>query len=541
MDEIYKKLLSIRTATELKVKKNPYLRDEIVLRHYQVQMMIHLFILKRMVVGDDCGTGKTCQVISAYTSLLVQNPELKLLVVAPASALYQWQSEFEKFTTGIKCQIVESTPIKVNKKTIKGAESREYQFSLFENDNKNVLILNYNTLVSDNHILEDLLKKYKVMVIFDEATAFKNPKTKAFSYAAIISKLAERVYSLSATIVKNNLIEAYSIFKITLPNLFGSIEKFKRDYCIIEQKSFWVGKHRRRFVNIIKGYKNLDFFKKTIDPYFLGRKKSDVAKELPEIITKEIVIQMNDKQQDIYDEAVKGILDFDRFKNNAIDYILADDDSIVQSDIKLIDKLTALIYCQQICNSPQIVGFSNTISSSKEDEFLRLITHDLVGEKVVVYTRFKKMIERLRKKLDDENIPNTWISGELKSQEREAHKKLFNESSECNIIFINAAAKEAINLQSSAYLLFYDMPFSYGDFLQIVGRIHRIGNKHENIFLIYLICKGSVDEKVYNTLLKKKDLFDVILGDSAVGALRTSNFVDNIFNDLVAEAKKSSK
>jgi len=106
-------------------------------------------------------------------------------------------------------------------------------------------------------------------------------------------------------------------------------------------------------------------------------------------------------------------------------------------------------------------------------------------------------------------------------------------------MIINAAAKEGINLQSSGYLMFYDLPFSYGDFLQLIGRIHRIGSKHTNIFLLYLICKHTVDEKVYDVLANKKELFDEILGDSAVGAMKVKNkeLVGSIFDAMIEEAK----
>jgi len=46
-----------------------------------------------------------------------------------------------------------------------------------------------------------------------------------------------------------------------------------------------------------------------------------------------------------------------------------------------------------------------------------------------------------------------------------------------------------------------------------------------------------VDEKVYKILLKKKDLFDIILGDSVKGALKNPNLIDNIFDELVKESK----
>jgi len=165
---------------------------------------------------------------------------------------------------------------------------------------------------------------------------------------------------------------------------------------------------------------------------------------------------------------------------------------------------------------------------------------ELQGEKVVIYTRFKTVVNRLEELITKKlKVKVTKITGDVKAEQREDNKLEFNTSSDTNIMIINSAAKEAVNLQSSGYLFFYDLPFSYGDFLQIIGRIHRIGSPHEKIFLMYMICRDSVDEKTHNILVSKKELFDAILGDSAVGAIKIDNSVVNtLFADMVSEAEK---
>ena len=52
-----------------------------------------------------------------------------------------------------------------------------------------------------------------------------------------------------------------------------------------------------------------------------------------------------------------------------------------------------------------------------------------------------------------------------------------------------------------------------------------------------MMCKDSVDEKTYEILAKKKDLFDEVLGDSAVGAIYNKNndIVNDLFDKMIAE------
>ena len=545
----YLKLLEIRKSANLKLAQNSYWRPEVILRPYQIQAVVNLYMCRRFILGEDCGLGKTPEILATYTALLSKDPQYKLMVVCPSSAMYQWANEVNKFCIGVTSQIVESVDTKITdgfgkKENLKSFDSREHQFNLFESKNKNILIFNYNTLCSDFHVIKEFMLKYKFFVVFDEATAFKNKKTKAFLYASEVSKITDRVVGVTATPVKNNLLEIWTIYRIVLPGLLGSIEAFKKNYCLIEKIQLWKGKGKRgKTINKIVGYKNLEFFKKTIDPFFLGRKKADVAKDLPSIVAKEVMIKMNPQQEMIYNDALAGFLDLNKFKATKSFMLGEEPPSEIEecTDIKYIDKLTALIYCQQICNSPYTVGIE--APSAKEDALLEMLETELAGEKVVIYSRFKKMIDRLEKLVEEKlKVKCLKITGDIKSRDREDAKLLFNTSPDHNIMFINSAAKEAVNLQSSGYLLFFDLPFSYGDFLQIIGRIHRIGSTKEKIFLIYFMCLGTIDEKVYKILSSKKELFDLILNDSAVGAIKSKDaqLVHDLFEDILQEVKKLS-
>jgi len=544
----YHKLLKIRKKTDLKLAPNKFLRPEYQMRYYQSIGTVHMYMVKRFVLGDDCGLGKTLQTIATYTTLLAKDPEYRIMIICPSSAMYQWADEFDKFCTGITSKIVESTTIKEVdgvrlkcKEYLTSFDAREYQFRKYLEEKHNVVIFNYNTMCSDGHILKKMMEKHKYMVVFDEATAFKNNKSMTSEHAKVISRIAERVYGLSATIIKNNLVEAWSIYNVIMPGLFGSYTSFKKNYCIINTKQMWKGKGKRgKVISEIVGFKNVPHFKKTIDPFFLGRKKAEVAKDLPEIVSREIKIKMSPRQQDLYDDAVEGLIDYDKFNKPKFHLehvkrlIKEDSEGLESRDPKIINKLTALIYCQQIANSPKLIDIN--IPSAKEEELLNILKNDLAGEKVVIYTRFKKMVNRIEDMiLSKLKVKCTKITGDVKARDRETNKKVFNTSEDCNIMIINSAAKEAINLQSSGYLVFYDLPFSYGDFLQIIGRIHRIGSTHDKIFLFYMMCLDSVDEKTYEILAKKKELFDEVLGDSAVGAIynKTADIVNDLFDKML--------
>jgi SNF2 family DNA or RNA helicase len=547
IEKTYEALLSLRKKTDLKLNPNPYLNFEYNLRYYQIIGMLHMYMVKRFILGDDCGLGKSFETIAAYATIKNKIKDTKLMIICPSSVMYQWASEIDKFCVGITSQLVESVDIKEidgiklkSKDYLTGSVSRCYQFDKWENNNNDVVIFNYNTLTSDFEKITTLVKKYKFMVIFDECTSFKNTKSITHEYARQLSLVCDRVYGLSATIIKNDLLEAYSIFRVIMPSIFGTETQFKKNYCIIEKKQLWKGKGQKgKVIPLIKGYKNLDNFKKEIDPYYLGRKKSDVAKELPEIISREIFVNMSKDQEELYNDALQGFIDYKKFNFSDVKDLLEDIEiDSEERDTKQIDKLTSLIYCQQIVNSPKLIDIN--INSHKEEELIRIIKDELASEKVVIYTRFKKMVNRLENLITEKlGVPVLKITGDIDTKLREDYKIKFNTDPNHNIMIINGAAKEGINLQSSGYLVFYDLPFSYGDFLQIIGRIHRIGSKHNSVFILYMMCRNTIDEKVYDILGCKKNLFDTILGDSAVGAIqnKSKNVVNDLFSIMLDHAK----
>ena len=57
---IYQKLVKLIKSKELKLAPNPFLRPEYQLRYYQTQGVAHIYMVKRFILGDDCGLGKCC-------------------------------------------------------------------------------------------------------------------------------------------------------------------------------------------------------------------------------------------------------------------------------------------------------------------------------------------------------------------------------------------------------------------------------------------------------------------------------------------------
>jgi SNF2 family DNA or RNA helicase len=179
--------------------------------------------------------------------------------------------------------------------------------------------------------------------------------------------------------------------------------------------------------------------------------------------------------------------------------------------------------------------------SSKDDEFIRLIKEELPEEKVIVFTRFASGIPFLEIQCERNQIKYTKITGECTDIERSVARQTFQTSKDTNIIFITMAGSNALNLQSASTIIFIDTPWSYGDLVQTIGRAQRIGSLQEHVLLIHLINKGTIDVRVMDRVGDKKELSDVVIGDTARGALDFTTTDTDTIDDLYASLLKDAE
>jgi SNF2 family DNA or RNA helicase len=370
-------------------------------------------------------------------------------------------------------------------------------------------------------------KLENIVTIYDEATAFKNSSTKTHQTCRFLSDRSHRCYGLTATLLKNNLMEGFGIYKVIHPGVFTNKTAFIREYCVTKMQRVGGGKQ----IPIVVGYRNLQEFRNRIDPHFLGRPKHTVSDELPTLITKEITCELSDAEEAKYAEALTGVLE------------LGDGEI---KDYEASKAFVSLIYCQQVVNSLTLLKFEGGAEvlgglykdeghkvkelGTKESTLLELLCEELDGEKTIIYTRFASLVPRLQEILAQNKIKSVCITGKQNDQQRQHAQAAFqNVESDTKVIIITDAGSEAINLQAASAMIFYDAPWSWGNYVQLLGRPIRIGSPHQHVVVYHLISerpadtakeRRTIDRYVLDMLEKKKDLIDKVIGEAAVGALQ---------------------
>jgi len=91
------------------------------------------------------------------------------------------------------------------------------------------------------------------------------------------------------------------------------------------------------------------------------------------------------------------------------------------------------------------------------------------------------------------------------------------------IMVATEAAAEGINLQFCSLVVNYDLPWNPQRIEQRIGRCHRYGQKHDVVVVNFLNKKNAADQRVYELLEKKFQLFSGVFGasDEILGALES--------------------
>ena len=106
-------------------------------------------------------------------------------------------------------------------------------------------------------------------------------------------------------------------------------------------------------------------------------------------------------------------------------------------------------------------------------------------------------------------IPST--DGVWRRIGRDDAKRRFRDG-EADILLCTDAAAEGLNFQFCGALINYDMPWNPMRVEQRIGRIDRLGQRHETIRIVNLHYEGTVETDVYRALRNRIGLFESVVG-----------------------------
>ena len=134
------------------------------------------------------------------------------------------------------------------------------------------------------------------------------------------------------------------------------------------------------------------------------------------------------------------------------------------------------------------------------------------GEKIVLFAYFKPTLYYLSERLREDGMATLLLTGDETRDKQEIVDE-FSRPDTAPILLSYEVGSEGLDLQFASALVTYDLPWNPMVVEQRIGRIHRIGQKAEQIVVINLVCEDTVDERIYDRLYSRLDLFQRTLGD----------------------------
>jgi superfamily II DNA or RNA helicase len=113
------------------------------------------------------------------------------------------------------------------------------------------------------------------------------------------------------------------------------------------------------------------------------------------------------------------------------------------------------------------------------------------------------------------------VTGSRSADMRSALVDYFRE--EGRIMIATEAGAEGINLQFCSLVVNYDLPWNPQRIEQRIGRCHRYGQKHDVVVVNFVNRKNEADQRVFQLLSEKFQLFEGVFGasDEVLGAIES--------------------
>ncbi len=444
-----------------------------IIRDYQQKGMEWLYLLSQIGAGallaDDMGLGKTLQTIAYLHYYNSIHTNAKHLVIAPASLLYNWQKEIEKFAPSFTVGVYYG--------------SNRNWGSIMEQNNA-IVLTTYGTSRNET---EQLRSVYWDTIVLDESHNIKNPDTAITK--AITELDANFKICLSGTPVMNNTMDLFAQFNFILPGFFYNKSFFKNEYA--------------KPIDEDKDEDKLIALQKITNPYILRRTKQQVAKELPPKTESIIWCTLTDAQRKLYEDVkennwhiIQNSINENGFKNSQIQI------------------LAVMLRLRQVCDSPLLLPaeLQTTTESAKLNIIIDEIKNNTGNSKVVVFSQFVKMMHLLKEAFEDNNISYQSFDGSTNAKERsELVNKFQSEDDDTKVFLISLkAGAVGITLTEAEYVFIVDPWWNKAIENQAIDRIHRIGQT-KHIFAYKMICKNTIEERIVQLQERKAHLSESLI------------------------------
>ena len=427
----------------------------------------------RAVLADHVGLGKTIEAGLVLTEYRLRGLVRRCLIIVPSAGLRdQWLYELrDKF---MRDDAVASAH---DRKTFSGWSQHD------------TIVTTYGGALRH----ADAIKASEWdMLIVDEAHHLHNRGTRLFKF---VSKFRSRyLLLLTATPFQRRIEDLYSLARLVRPTLFVKLKRFRALYG-----------HTSDEVQLRE--------LKTLLSQIMIR--STIAGVGGEVTTgrrlfRNPSIELTVAERDFYQEVIAVVIAASRSYQRLppLYFLLARQaTSSAEAALSTLEGVLGHSSDSERESLNRLRHLASRISVSSKTECLRQIIAATHPRKVLVFVEFRRSALALGR-----DLPACVIHGGLSASERLAQLEAVQRGAGSRVLVVTPGMVEGMNFQFCSVLVNFDLPWNPARIEQRIGRIQRIGQRHDHLEIYSLASTRTIEEEIRNGLVEKVRVFERLLG-----------------------------
>lgn len=546
---------------------------------HQIEAVYH-YILRnprvRFLLADDPGAGKTIMAGLLFKELKYRGLVQRVLIVVPGHLRDQWLREMkERF--GEHFTVVD-----------RGVMNATWGRNIWQEESQVITSMDF---AKQKDVLEALDTTRWDLIIVDEAHKMaayrygqKTEKTERYRLGEVLSRNSQFLLFLTATPHRGDPENFRLLLDLLEPGFFATTEllnesirnrdnplflrRLKEDLKDFNQVPLFPPRHvktvsyrlnddEKRLYNAVTEYVG-EWYNRALQKekrsvafalLLLQRRLASSVRSVRRSLERrkrrlEELLQLGQwlvEQGEIDEEALEDAPELERVRQEE-DCIARLTAAETREELeKEINRLAELIDLAKVAERHEVETKLNKLREVIQDERIRE-----TGEKLLIFTEYRDTLEYLAERLQSWGYTVVTLHGGMNLDERIRAEHDFRDKAQ--IMVSTEAGGEGINLQFSALMVNYDIPWNPNRLEQRMGRIHRYGQTKE-VYIYNLVAYDTLEGQVLRTLFEKLEairraygsdrVFDVI-GDILPGVSLKDLIVDAIANrrtldDIVAQ------
>ena len=424
---------------------------------------------KRFILADDMGLGKTTSTIIAALETGVK----KILIICPASLKINWQREIENYTD----------------RSVYIAEGKNFS------QEHDFIIVNYDILKNFYDLKDkeksEIYKSNFDLIIIDEAHYVQNGQAQRTKLVNSFVKSVDKLWLLTGTPMTSRPMNYFNLLSLIESPVAQNWMAYAIRYC--QGYQFKAG--NRKIWNVT-GASNLEELRDRTSRQVLRRLKTEVL-DLPDKIISPVYLRLKSK---LY-EGLMGEY-YDWYENKT------DESSSLTVQFSKLMKVRQVIAEEKINDTIELV--QNIIDQ---------------GKKVIIFTNFTNTLNKIADHFGKQAVR---LDGSTSKPMRQHAVDQFQDNEKITVFVGNLkAAGVGLTLTAAEAVIMNDLSFVPSDHSQAEDRAYRYGQK-SNVSVYYPIFENTIEGAIYDILIKKKNIFETVMGDN----LDKTDFIEEVMNRI---------